>query len=136
MLSVPIDLEVILPHGHVAYADGSMLEYDPADPLAVTMAIADPLHGGVKPWIFARDVLADGLCCTREPGDGDVRVWRCGPYEVHITLDSPEGTTEMHADPGQVDHFLTLSYLLVPLGHELDAVDAEAELDALLDGAA
>lgn len=128
MITLPIDLELICEHGHVTPCDDSYLIYDPADPYAVKLDIGDPTHGDSQLWMFGRDLLIDGLARQLEPRTGDVRIWRCNSYQVHITLDSPEGTAELHADAGQIDAFLILTYAAVPLAHEMDGVDIDREL--------
>lgn len=137
MITLPIDLELILPHGHVRPLEGSQLHYEPDDPYAVTLDVCEPTHGENIPWTMARDLLVDGLVRQLEPRcGGDVRIWRCDPVQVHITLESPEGTAELHAEAEQIEAFLLLTYAAVPLGHELDAVDMAAELAQIFGEAA
>lgn len=135
MITLPIDLELILEHGHVRPLD-AYLDYDPDDPYAVTFEVVDDLHGTVHVWTFARDLLTDGLARVLEPRTGDVRVWRCNPFEVHITLESPEGCCELHAVAEDIDAFLTLTYRAVPLEHEMEHVDMDRELASIFGEAA
>ncbi|SOE25649.1 SsgA family sporulation/cell division regulator [Streptomyces sp. OK228] len=137
MITLPIDLELILGRGHVRPLEGSELIYEPDDPYAVVMVTRDEMHGTVQVWTFARDLLTDGLARQLEPRTGgDVRVWRCNPVEVHITLDSPDGRCELHAIADDIDQFLTLTYAAVPLCHEMDGVDMDRELAAIMGGTA
>lgn len=136
MLTLPIDLELICDRGHVVPCDGTYLSYDPRDPFAVTMTVVDPTHGDELEWMFARDLLSGGLLRLAEPISAcDVRIWRCSPYQVHITLDSPEGRAELHAEAQQIEAFLSLTYQMVPPTHEMDGVDIDREL-ALIFGEA
>lgn len=133
MITLPIDLELIAPRGHVMPCDGSYLSYDPKDPYAVTMTVVDPLHGDTVVWMFARDLLTDGLARQLEPRTGsEVKIWRCNPLEMHITLSSPEGSCELHAEAEQIEAFLLLTYAAVPLEHEMDGIDMDAELASIL----
>jgi hypothetical protein len=136
MIILPIDLEMILPHGHVRPLDGSSLAYDPADPYAVALVTYDETHDHSVTWVMARDLLAGGLTRVLEPRTGgDVRVWRCNPVEVHITLDGPEGRCELHAIAEDIGQFLTLAFAAVPFGSEMNGVDIDSEL-ALITGEA
>ena len=73
------------------------LRYDSADPYAVHATF----HTGAREtvdWVFARDLLAEGL--RRPTGCGDVRVWPSrnrGQGIVCIALSSPEGEALLEA---------------------------------------
>lgn len=137
MITLPIDLELILERGHVRPLESCDLIYDPRDPFAVVLIVRDDLSGQEIEWTFSRDLLTDGLARQLEPrGGGDVRIWRCSRYEVHITLASPDGTADLHAEAEDIDQFLRLTYAAVPLAHELDHVDIGRELDAMFGEAA
>lgn len=67
------------------------LRYDTADPYAVHATFHTGAEETVE-WVFARDLLAEGL--HRPTGTGDVRVWPSrsqGQGVVCIALSSPEG---------------------------------------------
>ena len=100
------------------------LAYDPADPLAVSLHVIGA--GRDERWIFARDLLADGLRSLVPVGHGDVHVQatsvlteisRCadGRWE---TLRLPWWNTR---------EFIRLSQVVVPRGHEACDVDAWVE---------
>lgn len=135
MITVPIDLELTVSGGHALPLDDCELIYEPSDPYAVALIVRDDTHGVEQEWIFGRDLLTDGLARQLEPRYGDVRIWRCTPGQVHITLDSPEGTAELHAAAEIVGKFLTLTYTAVPLEHEMQHIDIDRELAAILGGA-
>lgn len=66
------------------------LRYDTADPYAVHATFHTGAEETVE-WVFARDLLAEGL--HRPTGTGDVRVWPSrshGQGVVCIALSSPE----------------------------------------------
>ena len=107
------------------------LRYDPADPFAVSLAIG--IEGGAAVvWTFARDLLADGLC--RPSGDGDIQVEPITTEdgrEVDITLTTDCRAT-LSAPRDTVVAVLVEVFSAVPVGTELDHLDIDAELAALL----
>lgn len=104
--------------------------YDPADPFAVTMAVASssgPVH-----WTFARDLLVDG---QYEPtGDGDVHVWPClspqGEAVVIVELCSPAGGTLLQFSTRAVQEFVLASLEAVAEGSE--QLDVDVWIDQLV----
>jgi hypothetical protein len=101
------------------------MTYDPADPLAVSLSLV-----GVERdecWVFARDLLADGLRSLVPVGDGNVRIQatsvlteisrrrECGSWE---TLRLPWWDSR---------EFVRLSQVEVPRGQESCDVDAWVE---------
>ncbi|AZM51797.1 SsgA family sporulation/cell division regulator [Streptomyces sp. WAC 01529] len=135
MITVPINLEHILDDSRVHELDASYLHYDPEDPYAVMLDIGATSTGERIEWTLARDTLADGITTPAGAGRGDVTVWPCDGG-IHIRLCSPEGEAHLHAEAGQIEAFLTLSYAMVPLGCELDGIDVGAELDKIFGKAA
>jgi Streptomyces sporulation and cell division protein, SsgA len=94
------------------------LSYDPRDPFAVSVHFGDP--GPAVRWIFARDLLIDGLY---EPsGDGDVHVFpsldSSGLAVVCIELSSPDGEALLVAHPRELTEFVDLMRAAVPPGSE------------------
>lgn len=108
------------------------LAYDSGAPFAVT-AVFHTGEGDVT-WVFARDLLEDGL---RAPaGQGDVTLWpsRNGDSSVVcIALTSPSGSALLEAPRSDVRAFLDATLAVVPWGTEMDTQDLEAELAHLLD---
>ena len=106
------------------------LRYDPADPFAVSLAIG--VDGVPVVWTFARELLADGLCGPS--GVGDLRIEPItadGVREIDITLTTDCQAT-LIAPRDTVVAFLVEAYATVPAGSELDHLDIDAELTALL----
>jgi hypothetical protein len=111
------------------------LRYDPADPFAVSLAIGVDCGEPVV-WTFARDLLAAGVNAACGEGDitiepdlsegfgGDVR-------RLRITL-ATDCMATMLASTDRVVEFLVETYSVVATGAELDRVDFDAEIAALL----
>lgn len=124
-------LVLIVPeHGGVPLT--ARMRYRGDDPYALQMAFhvgaTDPVE-----WIFARDLLAEGL--VSQAGEGDVRVWRgTGPARevLNISLSSPFGQARFEAPLAVVSAFLLRTYEVVPAGREDDFIDIDGELDDLL----
>ena len=109
------------------------LRYDAADPYAVDAVFQTGDPRGVR-WVFARDLLSEGL--YRPTGEGDVRVWPRvdnGRAVVQIELRSPDGQAQLQAPSDSLATFLQSTYAIVPAGMESSRFDLEALVDALLD---
>jgi hypothetical protein len=104
------------------------MTYDPADPWAVSLHLTGVERD--ETWVFARDLLADGLRSLAPVGAGDVQVQATsvltevsrrvagGPWE---TLRLPWWNTR---------EFIRLSLVEVPRGEE--AYEVDPWVDALL----
>ena len=116
------DAEILVP---------ATLVYESLHAFAVS-AVFHTSEGDVT-WVFGRDLLEDGL---RGPvGQGDVAVWpshRQGRQLVCISLASPSGSALLEAETRDVAAFLDASFTVVPMGTEMDVMDLDAELAALL----
>lgn len=109
-----------------------ILRYDLADPYAVVAMFRRSTGEGIR-WVFARDLLAQGL--DEPAGVGDVRLqpFRSGAESgVCIVLSSPDGQVVVRAAAGGLAEFLRATYLLCPAGTEGDHLDVEHELRSLL----
>lgn len=134
-----LELRLVVPGGPSlpVLAD---LRYAAADPWAVRVAFqtgADADGDGVVEWLFARQLLTDGVAGA--VGDGDVRVWPAvsgGDRVVHLAMASPSGSALFEIDRDGLVAFLQQTYLAVPTGSEAAAVDLDAELAQLLTGEA
>ncbi|MFF2145778.1 SsgA family sporulation/cell division regulator [Kitasatospora sp. NPDC058190] len=126
-------MEVLLPSGEPVTLP-TLLSFRSYDPLAVRTVFHTDTDGQVS-WVFARDLLAQGL--RRPSGQGDVQVWpgAVGHEEVlNLALSSPEGTAWLRAPLHVVAEWLERTYRLVPAGREAGGYDLDAELSRLLPG--
>jgi hypothetical protein len=108
------------------------LRYECDDPFAVHLAFpaTAALEGEEVEWIFARELLDDGLY---EPaGDGDIHLWPCAPGRVMIEFESPHGMALVEFAAADLRDFLHWSYQAVPAGKEGRHVDLDRELTMLL----
>lgn len=99
--------------------------FDSGDPLAVTVIFDAEGEYPVR-WVFARDLLTEGL--TDRTGQGDVRMWpaRCeGRRFLWIQVgNAATGHTAMFEVPAEpVAQWLSVSFGLVPRGREMADVD-------------
>jgi hypothetical protein len=129
-IGAEVELRLVIPqNGKVPVS--VHLDYDAQDPFAVAAAF----HGedGAIEWVFARDLLRDGL--ERPSGEGDVQVWpgrADGQDVVLIALNSPDGHAVLEADAGDLRGFLDRTLHLVPVGSESRHLDFEDEIAQLL----
>jgi Streptomyces sporulation and cell division protein, SsgA len=117
------------------------LHYSGCDPYAIRMAFHVGTEDPVE-WIFARDLLADGLMTPE--GDGDVLIWPSspvigpdgqtdGPLSVlNIKLSSPFGEAHFEAPAEAIANFLDRTFRIVQMGKESQVIDIDAELSSLL----
>lgn len=109
------------------------LEYRVSDPYAVTALFETGAERPVR-WVFARDLLDEGL--VHDVGEGDVQVVPgqdlLGRHTVQMRLASPDGVAVLEAEADAVLEFLGRSYALVPPGTESEHLDLDADLARLL----
>jgi hypothetical protein len=104
------------------------LEYDPADPYAVTTAYQT--GPGTVRWMFSRDLLADGLLAAT--GDGDVTISPANdPSLIVLELNAPDGSAVLEASAQEIAAFLNRTYEVVPMGDESAWFDFETEMAKL-----
>ena len=129
-IAAEVELRLVMPHtAKVPVAVD--LGYDVDDPFAVTAAFRG--DEGTVEWVFARDLLHEGL--DRPSGEGDVQVWpssTAGSSVVCLSLSSPSGRALFEVPLGELAEFLGRTYAAVPTGAEADHVDVDAELALLL----
>lgn len=102
--------------------------YSTQDPYAVTFIFKISETESVR-WLFARQLLLDGL--TSPSGDGDVHLYPGGSGSgkvVVLELRSPSGHAFFELPATAVTEFLVASWALVPPGEESKFVDIEDEL--------
>ncbi len=129
-----LELRLVVPGGPSlpVLAD---LSYSAADPWAVRVAFQVGGDGdGVVEWMFARQLLTDGVAAS--VGEGDVRVWpaMAGRERViNLAMASPSGSALFEIERDALVEYLQQTYVAVPTGAEEDVVDLDAELALLLD---
>jgi hypothetical protein len=111
------------------------LRYDPSDPFAVSLAIGVECGEPVV-WTFARDLLSAGVSAAS--GEGDITIepdvshgFGADERTLRITL-ATDCLATMLVSTDRVVEFLVETFALVPTGAELDRVDWDAEIAALL----
>ncbi|MFF8674216.1 SsgA family sporulation/cell division regulator [Streptomyces sp. NPDC015242] len=108
------------------------LRYDTADPYAVHATF----HLGAEEtvtWVFARELLAEGL--HRPTGTGDVRVWPSRSHGlgiVCIALSTPEGEALLEAPVRALESFVKRTDAVVSPGTERDHLCLDEQLTRLL----
>ena len=111
------------------------LRYDSNDPWAVRVAFQTGGEGdGIVEWMFARQLLTDGIAAAC--GEGDVRVWPSlhgTERVVNLAMASPSGSALFEIDRDALVEFLQQTYLAVPTGSEAEVVDLDTELALLLE---
>jgi hypothetical protein len=117
------------------------LYYSAGDPYAIRMAFHVGADEPVE-WIFARELLADGM--TTPAGDGDVQIWPSSPAAgpdgeiggpltvLNIKLSSPFGEAHFEAPAEAIINFLDRTYSIVRMGQESGVIEIDAELNGLL----
>jgi hypothetical protein len=104
-----------------------LLQYDPEEPFTVNhsfMVVPNPVT-----WSYGREILIDALMSPA--GQGDVRAWVEGE-KFHMYLKSPEGEARIWCPLAEMEEFLRLVLLMVPIGEE--SYDMDRELQAFMEG--
>jgi Streptomyces sporulation and cell division protein, SsgA len=134
-VSAELGLRLVVPQQTIVPLVAS-LYYSMEDPYAIRIAFHVGLDEPVE-WIFARDLLNDGI--KGREGLGDVVVWPSSgsadgiPGSVlNIELSSPFGRAHFEAPIKEISSFLKRTYAIVPAGQESHVVSLDAELTALL----
>jgi len=132
-ITTPLTLTVTTGTGEAELS--GELRYDPSDPFAVSLAIGVECGEPVV-WTFARDLLSSGV--SAPAGEGDITIepdvsHGFGHEEraLRVTL-ATDCLATMLVSTDRVVEFLVETFALVPTGAELDRVDWDAEIAALL----
>ena len=132
-VSTELELRLVVPGGPSLPVLAG-LRYQADDPWAVRVTFqTGGDEDGTVEWMFARQLLTDGIRAA--VGEGDVRVWpstRSGVQIVNLAMASPSGSALFEIDRNGLVEFLQKTYLAVPTGSEEDVVDLDAELARLL----
>jgi hypothetical protein len=107
------------------------LRYDTRDPYAVVAAFRTGRVGWVE-WVFARDLLADGLITHSGEGDVTIRPAVDDPEVVMVELSSPSGHAVFEASAQELADFLDRTYDVVVPGNENLWVNVDDALTRLL----
>ncbi|MBG7702623.1 MULTISPECIES: SsgA family sporulation/cell division regulator [Streptomyces] len=130
----------VLLDGSVTVPVTLSFHYAADEPYAVRMVV----DSGVTPpveWVFARDLLAEGL--SRPAGLGDVQTWpaprrpqqmRAGRGALCIRISSPTGTTIVSAPATALRRFLDRAYGSVAAGTESGMLRLDESLAGLMRG--
>lgn len=131
IVAAELGLRLVVPdHGGVPLT--ASLYYRGDDPYAIRMAFHVGTDDPVE-WIFARDLLAEGL--DRVVGDGDVRVWPSTAAHrdvLNLALSSPFGEAHFEAPLTAMTGFLLRTFEVVPAGREGEFIDIDGELNDML----
>lgn len=131
IVAAELGLRLVVPeHGGVPLT--ASLYYRGDDPYAIRMAFHVGMDDPVE-WIFARDLLAEGL--DHLAGDGDVRVWPSTAAHrdvLNLALSSPFGQAHFEAPLTALTGFLLRTFEVVPAGREGEFIDIEGELNEML----
>lgn len=138
-VSAELGLRLIVPQQTIVPLVASLF-YSGEDPYAIRIAFHVGLDEPVE-WIFARDLLAEGI--QERTGQGDVQVWpstatpdpageETGQPVLNLELSSPFGQAHFEAPVKDISDFLRRTYRIVESGQEGEHVDVESELDDLL----
>lgn len=89
-------------------------------------------------WVFARDLLSDGV--DNPAGCGDISVWP-GKHEgrdvLFLSLSSDTGQALLRTEIDEVRRFVRRTHEVVPNGRESDMIDIDVLINRLLaDGSA
>ena len=105
--------------------------YDAAEPFTIAVAFLSEDDVWVQ-WVFARDLLVNGL--TGSAGIGDVRLRPRRPHgrtALQLEIESPEGHALLELDRESVQRFLEATTKIVPLGDESDYFDVDGLIDEI-----
>ena len=132
-ITTPLPLTVATGNGEAELS--GELRYDPSDPFAVSLAIGTECGDPVV-WTFARELLAAGVSAPAGEGDITVEPDLTSSFDdderlLRITL-ATDCLATMITSAARVLEFLVETYAIVPTGSELDRVDLDAEIAALL----
>ena len=107
------------------------LTYHSHDPYAVQASFRTG-NGSAVDWVFARDLLHDGLIGPAGTGDVRVQPMPGNPNRVQLELSSPSGHAVFTTCAQALGEFLHRTYDAVPGGTEYSWLDFDVALSDLL----
>lgn len=108
------------------------LTYSSRDPYAVQATFRTG-QGTAVDWVFARDLLADGLVAAAGSGDVRVQPMPTDADKVELELTSPSGHALFTTCKHTLGEFLHRTYRVVPASTEYSWLDFDMALSELLD---
>lgn len=108
------------------------LTYSSRDPYAVQASFRTG-HDSTVDWVFARELLADGLVDSAGAGDVRVQPMSEDPNTIELELTSPSGHALFTTSADTLADFLQRTYSAVPPAAEYSWLDFDAALADLLD---
>lgn len=107
------------------------LTYHSRDPYAVQASFRTG-NGTAVDWVFARDLLHDGLIAPAGTGDVQVQPMPHNPNRVQLELSSPSGHAVFTTCAQTLGDFLHQTYVAVPPDTEYSWLDFDVALSDLL----
>ncbi|MGH3586536.1 MAG: SsgA family sporulation/cell division regulator [Pseudonocardia sp.] len=126
----PAVFELIAPDAPVVPVNVE-LTYSSRDPYAVQASFRTGSTTAVE-WVFARDLLHDGLIGPAGTGDVRVQPMPLNPGQVQLELSSPSGHAVFTTCAQALGEFLHRTYLAVPPDTEYSWLDFDVALSDLL----
>lgn len=126
----PAVFELIAPDAPVVPVNVE-LTYNSRDPYAVQASFRTGSTTAVE-WVFARDLLHDGLIAAAGTGDVRVQPMPLHPGKVQLELQSPSGYAVFMTCAHTLGDFLHRTYLAVPADTEYSWLDFDMALSDLL----
>jgi hypothetical protein len=129
-VSHDLQMQVVVEDDH-RVALSATLDYSARDPFA--MSVTFHTGDGNVTWVFARDLLRDGI--KDAAGEGDIRFRPAHPSRgplVCVTLSSPSGVANIEAPREELAAFVHDVYTAVPDGAEWMYLDLDTTIDGLL----
>jgi hypothetical protein len=119
----------------VALADDlpvrSRWSYRGTEPFTIAVAFQTDDDVWVE-WVFARDLLVNGLVGAAGIGDVRLRPRRTsGRTVLELEISSPEGHALLELEREAVQRFLEATTRIVPLGEESDNFDIDGLIDEI-----
>ncbi len=107
------------------------LAYEARDPYAVSATFRT--GDGDITWVFARDLLRDGL--ANSVGEGDIKIRPAHPSRgpiVLFTLSSPSGAAKLEGNRHELRKFVQRIFDVVPEGYEWQYLEVDRVIGELL----
>lgn len=129
VISSPAVFELIAPDAPVVPVKVD-LTYQSRDPYAVQASFRT--GASTVEWVFARDLLRDGLSAPAGTGDVRVQPLASNPAKVQLELSSPSGYAVFTTCARTLGDFLQRTYAAVPEESEYSWLNFDVALSELL----